>query len=510
MHVADQLKVLQLHLPVCMCSFTGETVKVLYPYDAQLEDELTIEPGDIIEVENKCGKWWRGKIMGKSQPAGLFYEEFVRPYFPQVPREHLGYPVMFKEESYYTTEKPGSDLECIICQGLASDAHQMGCCGHTVCSTCGRTWKGQKNSCPYCRKSPLLLVPDARNKRYIAGLNLYCSNYDVGCDWRGSLRDIHVHLRDVCQFAIVKCKHACSEKVQRRNLQDHERNKCPMITVICCPCCKGSRITTCKNYLDENSRNYLLSSLWDKHEPITYHVLISTHYKHCPSWPMRCPNHCGAVEELTRSTLQEHIDYNCPEQVISCQFAEAGCTVRVKRKEMVVHIQLNHVLDLLSDNTEVKDENSALHIRIGDLEKVLANLQSSYNSLNKKHATLSADKEASEEQTAHLQGQCERLMSKKTALKNQCDRLMRGETDLKNECDCLMQEKADLNNQCDRLMQEKADLTNQCDCLMQEKADLNNQCDHLLRVKRILNDRLLKCAAAVVILILVLFAMIIF
>ena len=400
----------------------GETVEVLYPYDAHLKDELTIRPGEIIEVENKYGKWWKGKIIGKSKAkhAGLFYKGFVVPYVPQVPREHLGYLVAFKEASYYTTEKPSSDLECIICQGLASDAHQLGCCGHTVCLNCGRRWKGQKNSCPICRKSPLSLVDDARIKRYISGLTVYCSHYDLGCDWRGSLRDIHVHLCDVCQFTIVKCKHACSEKVQRRNLQDHERNKCPMITVICCPCCNGSRITTCKKYPDKKSGSHLLSSHWDKHEPI-YHVLISTHYKHCPSWPMRCPNHCGTEEKLTRSTLQYHIDNNCPEQVISCQFAKAGCTVRVKRKEMVNHIQLKHVLDLLSNNTKVKDENSALRIRNGDLEKDLANLQSSYKSLNEKRATLSAHSAALEEQTTRLQGQCECLMKEKAALKNQCD-----------------------------------------------------------------------------------------
>jgi predicted nuclease with TOPRIM domain len=88
---------------------------------------------------------------------------------------------------------------------------------------------------------------------------------------------------------------------------------------------------------------------------------------------------------------------------------------------MVYHIQLKHVLDLLSNNTKVKDENSALHIRIGDLEKVLANLQSSYNSLNEKRATLSAHSAALEEQTTRLQGQCECLMKEKAALKNQCD-----------------------------------------------------------------------------------------
>ena len=391
-------------LDACLYVFIhkGETVKVLYPYDAQLKDELTIEPGDIIEVENKCGKWWRGKIKGKSQPAGLFCEEFVLPYDPILDinchdvilescREFIGYSVMYKEGCYYVTEKPGSDLECIICQGLASDACQTGCCGHTVCFDCGGRWKEKNDSCPHCRKSPLSLVDDPRNKRYIAGLNLYCSNYDVGCDWKGSLNDIHGHLGDDCQFTIVGCKYAsCSEEVLRRDLEDHEMNKCPMRPVSC-PCCKESRIATPSHKKKIVKKRKHISNL-------TYYALISTHYKHCPSWPMRCPNNCGTEEKLTRSTLQDHIDNNCPEQVVSCQFAEAGCTVRVKRREMADHIQKSvgeHLTAMMKDYMEVKNEYAKLQndheMLKQELRDSTRDLQDNHDALREDHNTLQED-----------------------------------------------------------------------------------------------------------------------
>ena len=340
------------------------------------------------------GKWWRGKIKGKSQPAGSFYEEFVLSYDPaaeclpiQSCREYIGYSVTFKETSYYVTEKPGSDLECIICQGLACDACQTGCCGHTVCSNCGRKWKGNNNSCPHCRKPPLSLVDDPRTKRYIAGLTLYCSYYDVGCDWRGSLNEINGHLRDDCQFTLVACKHySCREKIQRRNLKEHAMNNCPMRPVSC-PFCNESSIKPGSARHSErkgSGLDVIVKSIRDhfysQHEPpMTHHDLISTHYKECPSWPMRCPNHCGTKKKLTRSTLQNHIDNNCPEQVVSCQFAEAGCTVRVKRKEMADHIQKSvgeHMIAMMRDHVKLKKEHSTL-------KREHNNLQIDYNALKK-------------------------------------------------------------------------------------------------------------------------------
>ena len=57
----------------------------------------------------------------------------------------------------------------------------------------------------------------------------------------------------------------------------------------------------------------------------------------CPAYPMKCPNHCATEEKLTRSTLQYHLGIIYPEQVINCQFA--GCTARKKRKKMNTHME---------------------------------------------------------------------------------------------------------------------------------------------------------------------------
>ena len=49
--------------------------KVLFDYDAEQEDELTLAVGDIVtNIEKQDEGWWEGEVHGK---RGLFPENFV-------------------------------------------------------------------------------------------------------------------------------------------------------------------------------------------------------------------------------------------------------------------------------------------------------------------------------------------------------------------------------------------------------------------------------------------------
>jgi len=51
-------------------------VEVEYDYEAELQDELTIQSGDILtSVKQMSGGWWEGVLKGK---RGLFPENFVK------------------------------------------------------------------------------------------------------------------------------------------------------------------------------------------------------------------------------------------------------------------------------------------------------------------------------------------------------------------------------------------------------------------------------------------------
>ncbi|XP_078265591.1 SH3 domain-containing kinase-binding protein 1 isoform X3 [Rhinoraja longicauda] len=64
-----------------------EYCKVLFPYEAQNEDELTIKEGEIVTIINKeCADagWWEGEINGK---WGVFPDNFVKLLPPDVEKE---------------------------------------------------------------------------------------------------------------------------------------------------------------------------------------------------------------------------------------------------------------------------------------------------------------------------------------------------------------------------------------------------------------------------------------
>ena len=191
---------------------------------------------------------------------------------------------------------------------------------------------------------------------------MYCTHHSSGCEWKGSFNTVRDHLSKDCPYEEVECENdGCTERLQRRYLTEHMDKGCSM-RIVECPCCED--------------------------DDLPYHELVNTHYKECPDWPMRCPNHCNteSAKDLTRSTLQDHLEGNCPEQVISCQFVEAGCTVRVKRKNMEAHIQQfmgEHMTAMMSDYmrlkkeirqlkneySELKQDHERLKDRVGRVEK---------------------------------------------------------------------------------------------------------------------------------------------
>ncbi|XP_059901680.1 SH3 domain-containing kinase-binding protein 1 isoform X2 [Gadus macrocephalus] len=64
-----------------------ELCKVLFPYDAQNEDELTIKEGEMVAIISKdCADagWWMGEVGGRH---GVFPDNFVKVLLPEVEKE---------------------------------------------------------------------------------------------------------------------------------------------------------------------------------------------------------------------------------------------------------------------------------------------------------------------------------------------------------------------------------------------------------------------------------------
>ncbi|XP_058041816.1 SH3 domain-containing kinase-binding protein 1 isoform X6 [Ahaetulla prasina] len=86
-----------------------EHCKVIFPYEAQNEDELTIKEGDIVTLVNKdCidAGWWEGELNGKK---GVFPDNFVKLLLPDFEKERPKKPpppsAPFKQGSATTDRK---------------------------------------------------------------------------------------------------------------------------------------------------------------------------------------------------------------------------------------------------------------------------------------------------------------------------------------------------------------------------------------------------------------------
>ena len=142
-----------------------------------------------------------------------------------------------------------------------------------------------------------------------------------------------------CNYQFVECSNeGCNEEIERRHLDNHICNKCPK-RMYNCPFCG---------------------------EEDTYTEITTTHYTVCDDMPLPCLGGC-IKRGLLRSTMEDHLTKECPEELVACTFAIAGCQQIIRRKDLQLHLQnkdqhLNTILssyvslsllvrDLLYDNT---------------------------------------------------------------------------------------------------------------------------------------------------------------
>ena len=171
------------------------------------------------------------------------------------------------------------DFKCAICLGVIVEPVQTSC-GHLFCAQC---INGIHNECPTCRHNNFTTTQDGFVARKIGGISVTCPNGNQGCYWMGTLRECVDHLGNVCKYEEVQCEY-CEHRGHRREVN-------------------------------------CLHPTW------------------CASFPLRCPNRpgCGAV--TTRATLEGHLR-ECPEQLLACKFAPAGCTAIVSRRNFKKHLRV--------------------------------------------------------------------------------------------------------------------------------------------------------------------------
>ena len=224
-----------------------------------------------------------------------------------------------KEELSFVKELPEHvEIECPVCLNILTDPHQVTCCGHNFCGSCIERVKASNGSCPMCQEEEYQSFIDKKCLRIINGLEVYCSNKEKGCQWKGELKNMSTHLNKEkregeCQYEEVKCGYEkCQERKQRRYLKYHED-------------------------------------------------------KECPQRPFQC-QYCRSKGTFLSITKDHYVNKECPLQPVDCVFSWAGCNYKPLRKDVHVHTADTKHMTLLAvacgqlkkENEQIKQENEQI------------------------------------------------------------------------------------------------------------------------------------------------------
>ena len=124
-------------------------------------------------------------------------------------------------------------------------------------------------------------------------------------------------------------------------------------------------------------------------------IITVEHWPVCGEYPVPCPNDCGQ-DSLKRKDVENHVKIECPLQIVSCEFAFAGCKAELPCKGIEDHTTTSlakHNISMLGDvlqqtliekdkkitnlETRLSDQASKFQAQVGELEKKMMALRGS-------------------------------------------------------------------------------------------------------------------------------------
>ena len=170
-------------------------------------------------------------------------------------------------------------------------------------------------------------------KRKVDDLDVYCPNQAKGCEVVTKIGELNSH-KDECDYAIVVCTQGCGLLTNRKHLVEHCNKFCQ------------KRMTTCTHC---GKKDY-------------FQVIYGEHIAVCEEYPINCPRGCDEASGLKRKDLRHHEEI-CPLQEVDCPFREAGCDMKVLRKDLIVHMESNvqtHLTKVMMAYCRLKEDFKAL------------------------------------------------------------------------------------------------------------------------------------------------------
>ena len=174
-----------------------------------------------------------------------------------------------------------------------------------------------------CKSENLATQVDKYFKRKVKQLKVRCPHKKSGCDWMGELGDLNLH-----------------------------SNSCP------------KRPWTCQHC------NFAT----------TYEMGMNDHTPNCTKYPTPCPNRCE-IGTVPRCDVEKHL-LVCPLQLVECEFAHAGCDVKVPRGDLAKHMTENAQHHLMSTTLLNLRLTRELHQKMEEKDQQIVQLQQQVKDLD--------------------------------------------------------------------------------------------------------------------------------
>ena len=181
-------------------------------------------------------------------------------------------------------------------------------------------------------------------------MRINCPN--TPCTWTGSLHELDKHRNTPtgCQYQEDACTMNCGKRMLRKELQEHLQSRCPLRPYQC---------QFCKTQGTQGE-------------------IVTTHYKSCDAFLLKCPNDCGEAG-IAQKQMKHHLS-QCPEQDVKCAYYGVGCLAVVARKDLEMHNTVqkgSHLSLAMGKVAELCGAMSQLYTKFGQLDKRLQQLETS-------------------------------------------------------------------------------------------------------------------------------------
>ena len=199
-------------------------------------------------------------------------------------------------------ERPSEDFFCPVTLELLLDPHQTRCCGNHLSEKVVLRLQRDGKPCPMCKNPQLDTVTDKFHGRKVKAVRVRCPRTAMGCEWEGEVSGLQKHV-----------------------------NSCPKRPWKCLYC--------------------EFASTYDYQ---------ANHEEQCTHYPMPCPNKCE-IGMVPRCDVESHCK-KCPLELVSCDYADIGCNVKIPRQDLRKHMeesQQQHILSATFFNLRLSRETIA-------------------------------------------------------------------------------------------------------------------------------------------------------